>query len=391
MGAHALLSPSSAARWLACPPSARLEAVIPDTTSRAAEEGSLAHEIADLWVRHLRGDFVKSTLNKKIRPLKDNELFDKEMLEHCENYAVYVMARFNEARSKDSSAIIETESVVDLTSIFPDSFGTVDNSILGDGTLEITDFKYGKGVEVSAQENKQMMSYAYGCYVKYSLVFDIERVRMNIYQPRINNIDSFEMSLEDLLKWGEEVKPVALQAYQGKGDFLTGPHCQFCKMKSTCRAQAEENLELAKHDFAKPPYLSDEEINEVLPLLDQLIGWANDLKKYAFEKALQGHIWEGFKLVAGRSNRAYADEDKIAAELQAIGYINEQLYNMKLKGLTDMQKLVGKSTMDDLEIEGLIIKPEGKPTLVPASDKRPAIASKESAKADFEDNENDLI
>lgn len=388
---HALLGPSGASRWLACTPSARLEADLPDTTSAAAAEGTLAHEIGELMTAQKVGDITKRTCTLRLNKLKKHDLFQNEMLEYCENYSAFIMERFNEARVNTPDAILELEQVVDLSAYVPESFGTVDNTIIADGLMSITDLKYGKGVQVSAEDNAQLKLYALGCLEKYDLAYEIDNVRMTIYQPRLDNISSVTMSVEELREWGETIRPKAKMAFAGEGELVTGDHCRFCKVGATCRKRAEESMELARADFAIPPQLTDEEIEALLPELDKMMKWAKDLQKYAFDKALDGHSWEGFKLVAGRSTRCYADEAKILAALKELGYTENDLQNYKLKGLTDMGKLVGKQVMSDLEIQGLIIKPEGKPTLVPASDKRPEIQSKTSAAEDFAEELEELV
>lgn len=381
--AHALLGPSSAARWLACTPSARLEAVLPDSTSQAAEEGTLAHAIGELYAMQHCDLISARQLGGRLKKFKEHKLFQPEMLRYCGEYAQFILEKYNDARATTPDALIMMERKVDLTAYVPESFGTVDNTIIADGLMEITDLKYGKGVEVSAIENKQLMLYALGSLEEYSLTYDIDRVRMTIYQPRIDNISSFEMTVEELQAWGESIKPKAQLAFKGEGELVTGDHCRFCKVKATCRARSEENMALAKKEFATPPTLTDEEIEEILPQLKELAAWAKDIQDYAFGKALEGHKWEGFKLVAGRSIRAYADEFRVVQELTGMGFTEEDLFTQKLKGLTDMQKQVGKTVMSDLEIQGLIVKPEGKPTLVPESDKRPEIQSENSAVVEF--------
>lgn len=381
---HALLSPSSAARWLACTPSARLEAEKPDTQSSAAEEGTLAHAIGELYAEYYAGLKSKEEFSLLLAGYQSHKLYQAEMLTYCEEYAVYLMERFNEARKNTKDAIIEMERKVDLTAYAPESYGTVDNTIIADGCLEITDLKYGKGVEVSAIENEQLMLYALGSLEKYDLVYDIDRVRMNIYQPRINNFSSYELTVEALRAWGETIKPQAKAAFEGRGPQVPGAHCQFCKVTATCRALAEENLQLAKEEFALSAELSDKEIEEILPKLGNLQKWAKAVQDYAFRRALEeGHKWEGWKLVAGRSTRSFADEKKVVSALRKEGFKPSEMYEKKLKGITAMEKTVGKQVMSDLELQKLIVKPEGKPTLVPERDKRPEIQSHQAAVDDF--------
>ncbi len=380
---HAILSPSSAARWLACTPSARLELDLPDKSSEAAEEGTLAHAIAEDYTNLIADNISFDNFISRLREHRKHRLYKKEMDEHCENFAKYVIELLNTAKKTTSDAFLETEQKVDLTEWVPGSFGTVDNTIIADEYMYITDFKYGKGIKVSAIENKQLMLYALGALHKYDFVYDISRVVMTIYQPRLDHIESFEMSVEELRAWGEKVKILAEFAFKGEGDLVPGEHCTFCKVLPTCRAQAQRALKAAKKEFALPPTLNDTEIAELLTELDPIMKWAKKVQQYAFDKAMEGYKWNGWKLVHGRSVRTYADENLIVAELKNLGFKDEDIYNTKLKGITDMTKAIGKKEMDRLENEDLIIKPLGKPTLVPESDKRPEIQTKESAIADF--------
>ncbi len=380
---HALLSPSSAARWLACTPSARLEAELPDRSSEAADEGTLAHAIAEDFTLRQNGKITFEELLTRMQVHEKDPLYKKEMNLHCENFAKYVIELLNVAKKSTPDAFLETEQKVDLSEWIPDSFGTVDNTIIADGVMYITDFKYGKGIKVSAIENKQLMFYALGTLHKYNIVYDIHTVVMTIYQPRLDHIENFTMKVSELEKWGESVKKRAKMAFNGEGDLIPGDHCTFCKALPTCRAQAQRALQVAKTEFALPPALSDAEVAEILAQLDPIIKWAKKVQQYAFERALEGHKWEGWKLVNGRSVRTYADEKRIVNELKNLGFEDNDLYNTKLKGITEMTRVIGKNEMDRLENQNLVVKPLGKPTLVPESDKRPEIQNKESAIADF--------
>ncbi len=380
---HAILSPSGASRWLACTPSARLEAELPEKTSEAADEGTLAHAIAEDFTLWQMKSITIDELHAKMQVHEKHELYKKEMNLYCENFAKYVMELLNTARKTTPDAFMETEQKVDLGSFVPKGFGTVDNTIIADGCMYITDFKYGKGVKVSAVDNKQLMLYALGALEKYELVYDIDSVVMTIYQPRLDHIESTEKSVDELRKWGISIRPLANKAFKGEGEQVTGEHCTFCKVLPTCRAQAEKAQIAAKKEFALPPALDDNEISALLSELDPIMRWAKKLQQYAFEKALDGHKWEGWKLVHGRSVRTYADENLLIETLKNKGFEDTDIFNTKLKGITDMTKSLGKKEIDLLESEDLIIKPLGKPTLVPESDKRPEIQTKESAIADF--------
>ena len=252
-------------------------------------------------------------------------------------------------------------------------FGTGDCVIVADNLLHIIDLKYGVGILVSASGedgtgNSQLKCYALGALDTFGDLYDIRRIKLSIYQPRRENVDTFELSREDLLAWAEGVlAPIAALAYEGLGEFSAGDHCQFCKVKATCRKRAEYNLDLAKYDFEEGPLLEADEIAEILPQIDSLVSWAEDIKSYALEQALSGVRYPGFKLVEGRSNRKYIDEVAVATVVSNAGY---DPYEKKLLGITAMQRQLGKKKFDEL-LSGLIIKPQGKPVLAPESDKRP--------------------
>lgn len=369
---HALLSASSAYRWLACPPSALLSAKYEDTSSSYAQEGTAAHALAEYKV-------LKALGRKADDPTENLDYFNEEMDEATDAYAGYVLEQVAEAKKATTDPIVLVEQRVDFSTYVPDGFGTADALIIADDKLSITDLKYGRGVLVEADHNPQLMCYALGAYEMFSALYDIETVSMTIFQPRRDNVSVFEMKASDLLEWAENtLKPKAELAAEGKGDFTAGEHCRFCKAKADCRARAEANLALARYDFALPPTLTDADIEAILPLLDELTSWAEDIKAYALTRAVAGKEWHGYKLVAGRSNRKYVNEDAVAKKVSDAGF---NPYEEKLLGITAMTKLLGKNRFEEL-LEGLIEKPQGKPTLVPESDKRPAM---NSAKEDFKE------
>lgn len=369
---HALLSASSAYRWLACPPSALLSAKYEDTSSSYAQEGTAAHALAEYKV-------LKALGRKADDPTENLDYFNEEMDEATDAYAGYVLEQVAEAKKATTDPIVLVEQRVDFSTYVPDGFGTADALIIADDKLSITDLKYGRGVHVEADHNPQLMCYALGAYEMFSALYDIETVSMTIFQPRRDNVSVFEMKASDLLDWAENtLKPKAELAAEGKGDFTAGEHCRFCKAKADCRARAEANLALARYDFALPPTLTDADIEAILPLLDELTSWAEDIKAYALTRAVAGKEWHGYKLVAGRSNRKYVNEDAVAKKVSDAGF---NPYEEKLLGITAMTKLLGKNRFEEL-LEGLIEKPQGKPTLVPESDKRPAM---NSAKEDFKE------
>ena len=372
MPKHAYLSASSSHRWLECPPSAKLCAAIVDSGSPYAQQGTDAHALCEHKVEKALG-------RDSPDPTENLTYFDSEMDECTDQYCSYVMEQVEEARKHCSDPLILIEEKLVFSKWVPEGFGTGDCVIIADDVLHIIDFKYGLGVLVDADENPQMMCYALGAIDQYEYLYDIRTVKLTIFQPRRDNISTFEISKDDLITWAETVlKPTAALAYNGEGEFKAGDHCQFCKVKATCRKRAEHNMELAAYDFQEPAMLDEAEIAAILPRIDDLTSWANDIKDYALQQALSGVEYEGFKVVEGKSNRRYSDENAVAAKVQEAGF---DPYEKKLLGITAMTSLLGKKKFEEL-LSALITKPQGKPTLVPESDKRPA---RGTAKDDFKD------
>jgi hypothetical protein len=391
MTKHAVLSASGSERWLACPPSARLEQEFESNTSIYAEEGRFAHHLAELYLRHYLGVITKEQLNARIEELKKNEFYSQEMEDHVQTYVDIAAEKINAARAKSKDAIVFLEQRLDFSYWVPEGFGTGDLVLVADGVVEVVDLKYGKGVPVSAIGNTQMRLYGLGAFWYYDMLYDIDVVRMTIVQPRLDSISTEELSAAELLKWGNKtVRPIAKLAFDGKGEFVAGEHCRFCKARYTCRARAEANLELAKYEFQDPPLLEQEEIADVLGRATELRSWVADVLDYALVQARDhGAHWPGWKLVEGRSNRKYTDEDAVADTLKGEGYKDKDIYEEVLKGITKMEKLLGKKKFTELLTDAeLVIKPPGKPTLVPESDKRPEIDPLASAKKDFEKGED---
>lgn len=376
MPKHAFLSASSAHRWLPCPPSAKLCAENKDESSPYAKQGSDAHELCEYKVLHALGQDVKD-------PTEDLDYFDTEMDESTDSYCSFVMEQYEKAKQycKDPKVLVEQR--LDYSKWVPDGFGTGDCLIIADKVLQIIDFKYGLGILVDAENNPQMMCYALGALDTYDGIYDIESVEMTIFQPRRDNVSTFTISKTDLLKWADEyLAPIAQLAYNGEGEFKAGDHCQFCKVKATCRKRAEYSMELAVYEFKEPATLDDTEIAEILPKIDNLVAWANDIKEYALQQAMSGAEYPGFKVVEGRSVRKYTDEAAVAAAVTDAGY---DPYEKKVLGITAMTSLLGKKRFEEL-LGGMITKPPGKPTLVPESDKRKGF---NTAKDDFKGgNEN---
>lgn len=365
MAKHAFLAASASERWLHCPPSAKLCAQEDDQGSEYARQGSDAHTLCE----HL----LLKALGRETRdPTEDLTYYDAEMQEAAEAYAAFVMEQVAEAKTVCHDPLICVEQTVDFSKWVQHGFGTADALIVADDTLYITDMKYGVGCLVSADGedgtgNSQLKCYALGALDTFGDLYDIKCIRLSIFQPRRENIDTFELTKADLLQWADEIlAPIAKLAYEGQGEFEAGNHCQFCKVKATCRKRAEYAMELAKYEFAEAPTLTPEEIAEILPQIDTLVAWADDIKKYALNQALAGVRFPGYKLVEGRSNRKYADEAAVARVVSEAGY---DPWEQKLAGITEMTKRLGKKRFEEL-LKGLLIKPEGKPVLVPKDDDR---------------------
>lgn len=383
---HARLSASGAHRWMNCTPSVRLEEQFPDKGSEFAAEGTLAHSMAEVMIRYNNSEITKKTFTTRMNKIRKEELYDKSMEEYIGDYAHTVWEIFNEVKASCPDAQLLAEQRLDFSDYVPDGFGTGDVVIIADDMVQVIDLKYGKGVGVSAVENPQLRLYGIGAYLEYGALYDIQRVRTTIIQPRLENVSTEELTVDELLKWAEEeVRPKAELAMNGEGEFQTGEHCRFCKARAVCRARADYNQELAMLDFKKPELLEEWEIGEVLQRAEELSSWVKDITEYAFDQALNyGVKYEGWKLVEGRSNRKYASEDMVYAILNNAGYGEHEILKApQLIGITDMTKLLGKKKFEEL-LSGQIIKPEGKPVLVPESDKRPELNTADSARKDFE-------
>jgi len=391
MTAHAKLSASGSEKWMTCTPSANLEAQFPDEGSEFAREGTFAHAVFE--------QEMLTYLGLKIEPLpKELMHFDsQELRDYVQEAVDYATRRIEEIKLDCKDPVIMIEKRLDFSKWVPDGFGTGDLVIVADGIVEVMDLKYGKGIYVEPKHNSQLRLYGLGAYIELCHLYDIFRVRMTVLQPRLHNFGSEELHIDELLDWATyEVKPLAAMAWEGKGEFVAGEHCTscFCKARYTCPARAAQAIAVAQQEFgaiedAQPPLpesLSMDRIAELLPKADMVIDWFNDLKAYALKQATEHNtVVPGFKLVEGRSNRKYSDQDVVAAKLVASGVPEEVIYERSLLGITAMEKAVGKKVFAEV-LDGLIVKPEGKPTLVPVSDKRPALASAASAVEDFSSN-----
>lgn len=387
---HALLSASGAYRWLNCTPSAKLEDKYGEKkTSIFAEEGTLAHELAELYIKN---DILKNIsdrdFNDSLERIMSNDLFNEEMLTVVPIYTDYCAEQYAAAQTANKFALIEIEQKLDLTAFVPESFGTADCIIINDDLIEIIDYKHGKGVPVYAEWNRQLMLYALGALEKYDTLYDISEVRLTIVQPRINNISSWQISVNELIHWSEtELKPKAALAFKGDGELNSGDWCKFCAVKNQCRKLYEQQMEIAKYEFAKPILLSDDEIADIVKRAPEFINWIDSIQEFAQTEAFNNNKqWPGLKLVEGTSRRKWLDEDKAAnIILKRCPEISEdEIFNTKLKPITSIEKLIGKKHFENT-LSDIVVKAQGKPTLVPLDDKRPAMGINQ-AKIDFSNN-----
>lgn len=381
MGAHALLSPSAAHRWMNCTAAPRLEEGIPDEGSVFAEEGTLAHAYCAMKLKEFLGRDISGEA-AEIAEL-DSQYHTGEMDEYTDTYKTIVLEKYTGARAAVADAQLLVETRLDFTGYIPEAFGTADAIIIADGTMEVIDFKYGKGVRVDAERNPQMMIYALGAYDRFNFEYKIERVRMTIVQPRIDNLSEYELPVPDLLAWvKEELAPKAKEAYGGRGPQVPGEWCRFCKVKNTCRALAKKCTGAAS-GHPDPRLLSPEEIaTDILPLLATVKTWLASVEDYALQQALSGVQLPGWKIVEGRSVRKITDQEGAAAALGKAGYKTAEIYKpQELRTITELEKLTGKKQFAAI-CGDYIEKPQGKPTLAPESDKRPAF---NAAVDDFKD------
>lgn len=375
MGKHALLSASSSHRWMNCPPSARLCETYEDKGSGYAAEGTDAHSLGEYKLKCALGVMAKDPTA--------NLTYHSDEMEDCANgYAAFILELVETAKQTCSDPQVLIEQRLDFSKYVEGGFGTGDCVVIADGTLHIVDYKHGQGVLVEAEDNPQMKLYALGALEIFDGIYDIDTVSMTIYQPRRDNVSTYSVFKESLYQWADEIlKPAAELAFNGGGEYQCGEWCQFCKAKYDCRKRAEANMELTRLDFKRPPLLEDDEIETVLGKVDALVSWASDIKEYCLQAALGGKKWQGWKLVEGRSNRKYVNEDAVAQTVTTAGY---DPYEHKVMGITAMEKALGKARFSEL-LGGLVEKPQGKPTLVPEGDKRPAF---HTAADDFADQEN---
>lgn len=379
---HAILSASASHRWLNCPPSAQLERKFPDKASESAREGTFAHAYAELELQKYLGNISEEEYAKECGKMKENPFYCEELASYVQEYVDLCIEKINAAQVNGGWALPEEK--LDFGRWVPGGFGTGDMIIVSDGILEIVDLKYGKGVPVSAEGNTQMQLYALGAIDTYYCLYDFDLVRMTICQPRNGGVSQQEMTVRALISWGESIRPIAELAVRGAGDFKAGEHCRFCKAAARCRALSGYSLDVAKHEFADPALLTDEEISEVVRRLSALEKYAKAVNEYALKEALAGKKWPGLKIVEGRSNRKFKNE-ALAAKILADAGFSNIFKPVELLAITNLEKIVSRKKFSEL-LGGLIHKPEGKPTLVPETDRRDEF---NPAKKDFENIETE--
>ncbi|WP_288802554.1 DUF2800 domain-containing protein [uncultured Dialister sp.] len=378
MGAHAILSASASHRWLKCLPSARWEQQFPDKTSAYAEEGTRAHALAEKTLKTFRNGGSPEVVSD-----------DAEMKEAIQSYVDTVVEKYTEARQASPDARLLIEQHLDFSKWVPQGFGTGDCLIISDKILEVCDLKYGKGVEVSAQGNSQMRLYALGAIEAQEMFWGFDKVRMTIIQPRIGNVSSEEMSVEDLKTWGREAHKKALLAFEGKGEPVAGDHCRFCRCRTVCRTYADYMTAPLKEAFKMPQELQPDEISEIVLKAKKIKNWLEDIETYALVQAMDGKKLPGLKLVAGRSVRKIINPDLAAGKLLEAGYKPEEIYKpQSLQTMTELKKLCGAKKLESL-LEGNMETTKRSPALVPESDKRPelSINRTEEIKSVFEKGE----
>ena len=371
--AHARLNASSSHRWMMCPPSVKLSEQFEDKPSSYAEEGTFLHELCELKLHRYLGDMDPALIELQYAEHRDNDFYSDEAETVTDEYVDFCIETIEAVRLSCPDPLIMVEHRLDYSDYVPDGFGTGDLIIVADGVLEVIDFKGGRGVRVEANRNSQLMLYGLGALLEFDPLYDIHQVRMTIVQPRLSNLSSFEMEADDLIRWAEtEVRPKAMLAYEGKGEFCAGEWCRFCKARYTCRKRSEYHMSLAARDFKEPDLLSDEEIADILPVAESLNSWVQDLLAYATQEAVIGKIWPGYKLVAGRSIRKYTSEAEVIKAATEAGYTD--IYKTSLLGVGDLEKRMGKKAFNEV-LGKYIVKPVGAPTLVPETDPRKPYAN----------------
>ena len=377
---HARLNASSSHRWMMCPPSVKLSEQFADKPSPYAEEGTFFHELCELKLHRYLGDMTPEALEAQYAAHRDSDFYSDEAESVTDEYAAFCIETIESVRASCPDPLILVEHRLDYGEYVPEGFGTGDLVIVADGVLEVIDFKGGRGVRVEAERNSQLMLYGLGALLEFDPLYDIRNVRMTIVQPRLNNISTYETTTDELIRWAEkEVRPKALLAYEGKGEFCAGEWCRFCRARYTCRKRSEYHIRLAERDFKAPDLLTDEEILDILPVAESLHNWVADLIAYATQQAVDGKAWPGYKLVAGRSVRKYTSEAEVIRAATEAGYTD--IYKTTLLGVGDLEKRMGRKKFSEV-LGKYVVKPMGAPQLVPESDPRKPYAD---AAGDFSD------
>lgn len=380
--AHAKLSASGASRWATCPGSVQMEDGIPDKESVYAQEGTLAHEMSELKLKHYLDPkgFGKRKLNAAIKKLKENELYQAEMESYTDNYVDFIKEK---ALSFPSNPYIEIEKRVDFSRWVDGGFGTCDCVLIHGSTLSIIDLKYGKGVPVSAEQNEQLILYALGAYDAFNLIYNLDKIELNIVQPRINNFSTWEISLTELLLWGDYFKVQAEKALGGNGELVpSAKACKFCKARDICTARAENNLSLESEIKLKPNEIPKDKLYEYISRGEDIAKWVADLKAYALDMCLKGEDVKGLKAVAGRTSRSWTNQDEAINKLIEGGIDEAIIYDKVPLTLAKLEKALGKQQFTTL-VGDMVVTSEGKPTLVFENDKRPAITNTVNATSIF--------
>ena len=365
---HARLNASSSHRWMMCPPSVKLSEQFADKPSLYAEEGTFLHELCELKLHRYLGDMAPELIEEQYAEHRDNDFYSDEAESVTDEYVAFCIETIEAVRLSCPDPLIMVEHRLDYSEYVPDGFGTGDLVIVADGVIEVIDFKGGRGVRVDANRNSQLMLYGLGALLEFDPLYDIHTVRMTIVQPRLSNTSTYEITAQELIRWAEtEVRPKALLAYEGAGEFCAGEWCRFCKARYTCRKRSEYHMRLAEHDFRQPDLLSDEEIADILPVADSLNSWVQDLLAYATQAAVNGKSWPGYKLVAGRTVRKYTSEAEVIKAATEAGYTD--IYKTTLLGVGDLEKRMGRKRFGEV-LGKFIVKPAGAPTLVPETDSR---------------------
>ena len=358
---HAKLSASGAHIWLNCTKSPSISANFEDIETIYSREGTMVHLLNEIRLCELLGIHTDEKLPTDFE-------YSEELKEASDEYVNYIMDLITEIKQRCNDPVILIEQKVDFSNFVPEGFGTCDCLIIEDGVMHVIDYKNGAGVKVSCEKNQQMMLYSIGALNLFSCLYDTPKISMTIFQPRIGNISTYEMSRNELLEWAKNfLAPRAKLAFEGKGEFVPGEHCRFCKARVKCTARALENLKLAAYEFKTADLLTDEEIEEIIGKTDDLVEWANSIKEYALNEALKGKKWSRYKVVEGRSNRKFSKEDEVAKIVEDAGY---DPYEKKLRSITELTRLLGKAKFVEL-LDKFVYKPQGKPTLVSIDDKRP--------------------